>query len=160
MNEIQRMMQSLAQRFIEIFDLGLKQPLKPIKVEIDPFVAPLYAGRIPIRGEGIDGWLILETDQKFLHETHPERRYGADLEGNDYLDWVTEIVNRTLAGTKPAILDMGWALRLEQPQALQGQLDQETPSPLEASQMLESMGFYAKLRIKFSKLEVPARMVG
>jgi hypothetical protein len=30
MNEIQRMMQSLAQRFIEIFDLGLKQPLKSI----------------------------------------------------------------------------------------------------------------------------------
>ncbi len=147
-------------RFVEIFQIAFKKPLHPALCSPDqiPFVAPIYHSSIGLTGDGIEGHLVVTADKKFLHETHPERRYGGVLEGGDYLDWVAEITNRTLAGSKAHIFSLGFQLQLEQPQAKQGLPQEVAADTQELVQVLESEGFYAVLSLRIKKLDArPAK---
>jgi len=147
-------------RFMELFEIAFKKPLHPALCSPDqiPFVAPIYHSTIGLTGDGIESQLLITADKKFLHETHPERRYGGVLESGDYLDWVAEISNRTLAGSKAHIYSLGFQLRLEQPQAKQGLPQEVTADANELVQVLESEGFYAMLSLRIKKLDArPAK---
>ncbi len=145
----------LNSRFVELFDIVLKKPLHPALCSPDqvPFVAPLFHASIGLTGEGIEGQLVVTADKKFLHETHPERRYGGTLDNGDYLDWVAEVSNRTLAGSKAHIHTLGYQLRLEQPLAKQGAPSSPPADFRELIQVLESEGFYAIVSLRIKKLE-------
>jgi hypothetical protein len=145
-------------RFVELFQISLKKPLRPALCAQDqvPFVNPIFHATIGLTGDGIEGQLVVMADKKFLHETHPERRYGGVLDNADYLDWVAEICNRTLAGSKAHIQALGYQLRLEQPQAKQTPAAPVPADTRELIQILESDGFHAVLSLRLKKLEARA----
>ena len=152
----------LTQRFVELFEVSLNNPLKPAMCSPDqvPFVAPLYHASISLTGEDIEGVLIIIADKKFLHQTHPERRYGGILEAADYIDWLGEISNRTLATSKPSILDLGYHLKLEQPKTALGLPQEKAEKARELTQVLESEGFYATLCLRIKKILAASQRVG
>src|SRR6478735_8293750 len=151
MSELEtKLAEILNNRFVELFQIVLKKPLRPALCAQDqvPFVNPIFHSIIGLSGEGIDGQLVIVADKKFLHETHPERRYGGVLDNGDYLDWIAEISNRTLAGSKAHIHAMGFHLRLEQPQAKQSTPVAVPADARELVQILESEGFHAVISLR------------
>jgi hypothetical protein len=159
MSELEtKLAEILNTRFVELFQIALKKPLRPALCAQDqvPFVNPVFHATIGITGAGIEGQLVVMADKKFLHETHPERRYGGVLDNTDYLDWVGEICNRTLAGCKDKIQALGYQLRLEQPQAKQTPAAPVSADVRELVQILESDGFHAVLSLRIKKLDAKA----
>jgi hypothetical protein len=159
MSELEtRLAEILNTRFVELFQIVLKKPLRPALCAQDqvPFVNPVFHATIGLTGDGIEGQLVVIADKKFLHETHPERRYGGVLDNGDYLDWVAEISNRTLAGSKAHIQHMGYQLRLEQPQAKQAPAPPASADTHEMVQILESDGFHAILSLRIKKIDARA----
>ncbi len=154
MTELDQLTLALAARFIELFNIVLKDPLQAGKTSPDsvPLQAPFYCARIPLKGQGVDGWLLMETDQKFLSETHPEKKYGTRLDSTDYLDWAGEILNRTLAGSKPELKRQGWILNLGLPIANEGQPPVMEAPKLQQSLVLESGPFYVKFTFFMQEL--------
>lgn len=156
MSELEtRLAEILNIRFVELFQIVLKKPLRPaLCAQKDvPFSSPLFHASITLMGDGIEGQLVIIADKKFLHETHPERRYGGVLDNMDYLDWIGEISNRTLAGCKAHIQALGYQLRLEQPQAKEAAASPLAPDTRELVQVLESEGFYAIMSLRIKKLD-------
>lgn len=145
----------LAKRFVELFSVALKAPLLPAREGIQdaPFTAPLFHATIALKGEKIDATLIVSADKKFLHETHPERRYGGSLDQTDYLDWIAEIANRTLAGSKAQLAQLGLSLKLEQPKAALGFVGPAESAEKEIAQVFSSAEFYAMISLKIRSLD-------
>lgn len=156
MNDLEtQLAEILSNRFMELFQTALKKPLRPALYTPDqvPFTSPVFHAEIGLTGDGIDGRLVLTTDKKFLHETHPERRYGGFLDDADYLDWASEICNRVLAGSKAHIQALGFHLRLQQPMSRQALPAAASAGTNELVQALESEGFHAVLSLRISKME-------
>jgi hypothetical protein len=150
----------LTSQFISIFHNALKAPLVQVP-DLNhqlSFDSPGYCASIGLKGTGIEASIVIVTDKKFLHQTHPERRYGEALAEEDYLDWLAEICNRTLAGSKPFIFELGYQLGLELPQAMQGLSDIKVSAEL--TRVLESGGFYASLGLSIIKIEAPIKAAG
>ncbi len=75
----------------------------------------IYSAEIKVENQTTSGVLAVKTDQRFLYNTHPERKYGEDLEEEDYLDWIGEIVNRLLGNMKNELIARGISTDLYQP---------------------------------------------
>lgn len=75
----------------------------------------VYSAQIKVESPTTSGVLAVKTDRRFLFNTHPERKYGEDLEEDDYLDWIGEIVNRLLGNMKNELITRGISTDLHQP---------------------------------------------
>lgn len=82
----------------------------------------IYSAQILVENDNTNGVLAVKTDRRFLHNTHPERKYGEDLTDSDYLDWIGEIVNRLLGNMKNELILRGISTRLHQPNPRKGDL--------------------------------------
>ncbi len=162
MSELDQLSLALAARFIELFNIVLRDPLQAGKTAPDkvPFQAPLYFARIPLQGPGVDGWLLMNTDQRFLNETHPEKKYGTRLDSADYLDWAAEILNRTLAGSKTELKKQGWQINLGLPTATEATAAPLEPAKFEQSLVLESGPFFVSFTFHMKELARPALQAG
>jgi hypothetical protein len=110
---------------IKFFHNRLEKELKPLaKDEIDQRLrGQIFSAQIALRSDDTVGVLTLRTDREFLHETHPERKYGEDLEDDDFEDWAAEIVNRVLGGLKKELHARNIETNLQPPKAVSGELD-------------------------------------
>lgn len=87
---------------------------------LDKIERPYYSARIELKSEDTAGILAVRTDKRLLFQSHPDRKYGDELEEEDLVDWAGELVNRVLGDLKNWLLDHGVSTRLSPPEAQEG----------------------------------------
>ncbi len=73
------------------------------------------SARIILKGKNIHGVLAVNTTRNTLLQCHPERRYGDVITDEDLVDWIGEIVNRSLGNMKNRFFKYGIETTLNLP---------------------------------------------
>ncbi|MFW7380747.1 MAG: hypothetical protein ACOH5I_18175 [Oligoflexus sp.] len=110
--------------FIKFFHGRLEKELMMLEKgeSLQYLKEPIISAQIVLKSDDTEGVLVMRTDQEFLWQSHPERKYGEDLEREDFLDWAGEIVNRILGGMKNNLLARNISTILQAPEAKYGEM--------------------------------------
>ncbi|SMF57876.1 chemotaxis protein CheX [Pseudobacteriovorax antillogorgiicola] len=101
-----------------------------------------YSSRIKVKGNHINGYLIINVDPAALKHSHPERKYGDEIVEEDLMDWVGEIVNRVLGNIKNDLLSFDLDTTLNPPSSQNSPFEKADDVKTEPETYVFSNGTY------------------